>query len=433
MLRRRDFLRAAGLGLLGTGLAHAAVRPVRSCILVYLLGGPPHLDTFDLKPDAPKEVRGEFRPVATAVPGLRVCEHLPRLAALARHYALVRSVSYPNHDHPFMIYYTLTGRVSPVPLGANTVLPPSRMDHPHLGSVVARFAHRRSDVPGYVAIPEVRVRMQAMPVAGGGRAGFLGPTHDPLAINDDPTRPLPNLGLPPEMTGERFSQRQGLLAELSGARGCAGRLADEHEQFRRSASRLVEANAGNNLFDLEREPRRLRDRYGLHRFGQSLLLARRLSEAGVSLSAIHFNYMTKCDGWDTHANNFKCLKEELLPLLDQGLSALLEDLQQRGRLDDTLVVCMGEFGRTPQINSNGGRDHWGNCFSVLLAGAGVQGGRVVGSSDRQGAFPRDLPVDPADIQATIYQALGLDPQQEMHDQLGRPLSLSAGKVIRPLF
>jgi hypothetical protein len=432
--RRRGFLKAGAFGLLGaTAWSAPSAQPNRSCILVYLLGGPPHLDTFDLKPPAPAEVRGPFQPIATSLNGLRICEHLPRLAKLAHRYSLLRSVSYPNNDHPFMIYYTLTGRISPVPLGENTVLPPSRTDYPHLGAVVAKFAHRRRELPGYVAIPEVRVRMAAMPVSGGGRAGFLGPANDPLAINDDPLRPLPALGLPADVSSSRFGQRQALLAELSGARGSRSRLIEEHEEFRRSASRLVQTTAKQDLFDLEREPQRLRERYGIHRFGQSLLLARRLSEAGVSLSAVHFNYMSKCDGWDTHSKNFECLKGELLPLLDQSLSALLEDLHQRGRLDDTLVVCMGEFGRTPKINGNAGRDHWGHCASVLLAGGGVQGGRVIGSSDQQGAYPRDWPFDPTDVQATIYHSLGLDPQQEMRDQLARPLPLSTGKVIQQLF
>jgi hypothetical protein len=218
-----------------------------------------------------------------------------------------------------MIYYTLTGRVSPVPLGANTVVPPSRTDYPHMGAVVAKSAHARRDVPGYVAIPEVRVRMQAMPVSGGGRAGFLGPAFDPLAINDDPTRPLPGLGLPADVPPERFEQRQGLLATLDGYERPRSRMAEEHEAFRRAAARLVRGTARRNVFDLDSEPAAVRERYGLHRFGQSLLLARRLSEAGVSMTAIHFNYMSKCDGWDTHAKNFECLKGELLPLLDQGL------------------------------------------------------------------------------------------------------------------
>jgi len=425
------FARAAADGALpGFGRA-------RSCILVYLLGGPPHQDMWDLKPEAPAEIRGPFQPSATNVTGMRICEHLPRLAHHADKMALVRSVTYPNHDHPYMIYYTLTGRESPAPLGANTVLPPSRRDYPHLGSVVARFKHRDWSVPGYVAIPEVRVRMQAVPVSGGGRAGFLGPSYDPFAINDDPTLPLPALEAAPEMTAPRLDSRQTLLAVLEGCgpqqRGPRSRATEDHVLFRRNAARLVQSQATRGLFSLDHEPATLRDRYGRHRFGQSMLLARRLVEGGVSLVGVHFNFMSRCDGWDTHSKNFECLKDELLPLLDQGLSALLEDLAQRGLLDETLVVCLGEFGRTPRINSNAGRDHWGHCAAVMLAGGGIRGGRTYGSSDRLAAYPREYPLDPADIQATMYHALGLQPQQEMHDQLQRPVPLSTGKPVLGLF
>jgi hypothetical protein len=442
-MQRRQFLQAGMWSLLGglgsQGVAEGAsttpaggLGRAKSCILVYLLGGPPHQDMWDLKPEAPAEIRGPFRPIASSVPGIQVSEYLPRLAQQMQHLALVRSVTYPNHDHPFMIYYTLTGRVSPVPLGANTVLPPSRTDYPHLGSVVARFKHRNPAIPGYVAIPEVRVRMQAMPVSGGGRAGFLGPSFDPLAVNEDPTQPLNQFQLPSEVSPDRLTGRERLMAVLE---GCSPRTraTEEHEVFRRSAVRLVHASASKDLFDLEKEPVRLRERYGRHRFGQSLLLSRRLVEAGVSLVGIHFNYMSRCDGWDTHSKNFDCLKDELLPLLDQGLSALLEDLHQRGRLEETLVVCMGEFGRTPRINAQAGRDHWGSCGSVVLAGGGVRGGQVVGASDKIAAYPSVYPVDPMDIQASIYHALGLSPHQLMHDQLHRPQHLSGGQVIRPLF
>jgi hypothetical protein len=444
-LQRRSFLQSGLVGLLGGLAANQPARAnqvatpgnlgplgrAKSCVLVYLLGGPPHQDMWDLKPDAPAEIRGPFRPIATTVPGLQVCEHLPRLAGMADRFALLRSVTYPNHDHPFMIYYTLTGRVSPAPLGANTVLPPSRTDYPHIGSVVAKFKHRAATVPGYVAIPEVRVRMQAVPVAGGGRAGFLGPAHDPLAINDDPTQPLTGLRLADDVPAARFEERHQLLAILEGQAG-RWRATDNYGILRRSAAQLVGSAAGQDLFTLEKEPAPLRERYGRHRFGQSLLLARRLVEAGVSLVAIHFNHMSRCDGWDTHSKNFDCLKGELLPLVDQGLSALLEDLAQRGRLEETLVVCLGEFGRTPRINGAAGRDHWGHCASVLWAGGGVAGGQVVGSSDKIAAYPRELPVDPADVQATIYHCLGIEPEQEMQDQFQRPVPASVGKVITQL-
>jgi hypothetical protein len=439
---RREFLTFTTSGLAGSlapsGLARAtrpaeaaAFGKARSCILVYLLGGPSHLDMWDLKPLAPAEVRGPFKPIATSISGIQLSEHLPRLAKRAAHFALLRSVSYPNNDHPYMVYYTHTGRVSPVPLGDNTVLPPSRIDYPHTGAVVAKYHHRAPSVPGYVAIPEVRVRMAASPFSGGGRAGFLGPAYDPLAVNDDVRTAPAELRLPADVNGERFANREHLLVLLEGRRGNATGV--DHDAYRARVRRMLQASGQADLFALDKEPARLRERYGTHRFGQSLLLARRLVEGGVSLVAVHFNYMSKCDGWDTHAKNFDCLKGELLPLLDQGLSALLDDLSVRGLLDSTLVVCMGEFGRTPKINGAAGRDHWGACASVALAGGGVRGGQVVGASDRIGAYPRELPVDPADVQATIYHCFGLQPETEMRDQLGRPMPVSVGKVIRQVF
>ncbi|MFO0945488.1 MAG: DUF1501 domain-containing protein [Planctomycetota bacterium] len=446
--RRRAFLRA-GTGSLFSSLAAlssfqssskkargestASLGKAKRCILVYLLGGPPHLDMWDMKPNAPAEIRGPFRPIATNVPGMEFCEHLPGLARRANRLAVVRSVSYPNNDHPYMIYYTLTGRVSPTPLGANTVLPPSRTDHPHMGSVIAKYQGARHGVPAYVAIPEVRVRMQAVPVSGGGRAGFLGAPYDPLAINDDPSVPIPNLRLAADVSHSRFQGRQALLAMLEGS-GPVSKRMEDYGEYRQSASELLGGDAARELFTLDREPASLRERYGNGRFGQSMLLARRLVERGVRFAAIHFNYMSKCDGWDTHAKNFECLRGDLLPTLDQGMSALLDDLADRGMLDDTLVVAMGEFGRSPIINREGGRDHWGNCGSVVFAGGGVQGGRHVGASDRHGAYPEDRPVSPTDVVATIYHAMGLPADAMMYDALqGRPMPLVEGTALRELF
>jgi hypothetical protein len=445
-LARRRFLQAGTLALFAGGVptkiahgfspANADRAPsfgrARHCILVYLLGGPPQIDMWDMKPEAPAEIRGPFKPIQSAVGGMDFCEHLPRLAAQARDLAILRSVTFPNNDHPAMIYHTLTGRESRVPLGANTVLPPSRSDDPHMGSVVARFRHHHAQVPGYVAIPEVRVRMMAMPVSGGGRAGLLGAPYDPLAINDDPREPLAGLKLPDELSAERFEHRQSLLAMLDGKSPRAA-SSQEYQSRRDSASRLVGSAAAGGMFSLDQEPTAVREQYGQHRFGQSLLVARRLVENGVSFVGVHFNYMTKCDGWDTHQKNFEALQGELLPLLDQGLSALVQDLKQRGLLDETLVVTMGEFGRTPRINKDGGRDHWGHCASVLWAGGGIRGGNLVGASDRNCAFPTELPVGPPDVVATIYHALGLEARTTMVDPLGRPMTICEGKVISRLF
>jgi hypothetical protein len=407
----------------------------KHCILVYLLGGPPHQDMWDMKPLAPAEIRGPFEPIASSVPGIQVCEHMPRLASQVDRMSIIRSAGYKNSDHPFMTYYTLTGRISPTPLGANTVLPPTREDDPHMGAVINKFAHQDPRVPGYIAIPEVRVRMQLLPVAGGGRAGYLGPEYDPLLINEDPRKPgaVAALALPREIDRSRSNSRRQLLAMLDGQPGRRPRM-EEYGKLRRVAMELTDNSSDGGLFELEREPQPLREKYGQHRFGQSLLMARRLVERGVSMVGVHFNYMSKCDGWDTHKDNFSCLRGELLPLLDQGLSALLDDLADRGMLDETLVVCMGEFGRTPKINNNAGRDHWGQCGSVVFAGGGVQGGNVIGASDRIGAVATESPVGPPDIVASIYHAMGLNPHAVIVDpRLGRTLQLSEGNVIRQLF
>lgn len=445
---RREFLGAGG------GLAVASLFPpgkgraetvsigkAKSCILVYLLGGPPHLDMFDLKPDAPAEIRGPFRPIATTLPGVQICEHLPLLARQADRYALVRSVSHPNHNHTPMIYYTLTGRPVEEPGRDNDVRPPQRTDAPHLGAVLASLKGSSPGLPGYIAIPEVAVRSsttgefkRARTLLRGGGGGFLGALADPLAINHEPgtADAIPALAGDPSLSGERLARRSALLSVLE-SRTPAERAARSYQSLHHQAVLLTGAARGRApVFSLDGEPERLRERYGKHRFGKALLLARRLAEAGVPMIAIHFNEMTVCDGWDTHAKNFPALKDELLPMVDQGLSALLDDLRERGRLDDTLVVMMGEFGRTPRINKDGGRDHWGSCQSVLLAGGGIKGGQVFGASDRIGAYPAAGAVDPVDIHATIYHCMGLDPGQLIHDHLRRPFPLSTGRVVSEL-
>ena len=293
-----------------------------------------------------------------------------------------------------------------------------------------------------MAVPEAAIRSsisgqykRSRTLLRGGGAGFLGPRFTPLGVNGPPgTREaIPAVALPKDVSVERFEQRRTLLSLLERGAPRVG-AGDQAGTIRQRAIALTgAANRGTlDTFSLDGEPSELRDRYGRHRFGQSMLLARRLSEAGVPMVAIHFNEMTVCDGWDLHSKNFEALQDELLPMVDQSLSALLEDLDQRGRLDDTLVVCMGEFGRTPKINKNAGRDHWGECSSTLLAGGGIRGGQVYGSSDKHAAFPQTNRVDPADIQATLYLCLGLDPERLMYDLSGRAWPISNGTVIREL-
>ncbi|HTI49716.1 MAG TPA: DUF1501 domain-containing protein [Planctomycetaceae bacterium] len=454
---RRDFLRT-GRGLAAAGLllpefatanpgltmpgARGTFGRAKSCILVYLLGGPPHLDMWDLKPEAPAEVRGPFRPIPTNSPGVEVCDLLPRLAQMADRYALLRSVSHRNSNHTPMIYYTLTGRPVDQPEFDNDVRPPQATDVPHMGSVVASLKPRQGSLPGFIAIPEVAVRSSTRgefqrartPLRGGG-PGFLGSRFAPLCVNGDPGTPdgVPALAPPAQVPSGRFERRTALLSLLE-RRAAPPGPSGLYDELRQQAVVLSGASGqgGADTFSLAGEPESLRERYGRHRFGRAMLLARRLAGAGVPMVAIHFNEMTVCDGWDTHSGNFDALKSELLPMVDQSLSALLEDLDLRGMLDETLVVVMGEFGRTPKINANAGRDHWGDCSSVLLAGGGLHMGQVIGASDKQGAYPQTDPIDPVDVQATIYHALGLDPHVEIHDQFQRPWAISTGRVIGPL-
>jgi hypothetical protein len=409
--------------------------------LIYLLGGPPHLDMWDLKPSAPSEIRGPFRPIATTQPGLQICEHLPKLAALIDRYALVRSVSHPNHNHTPMIYYTLTGRPVERPQEDNDIRPPQRGDFPHVGAVLSKLKPAARGLPGHVAIPEVAIRSsisgefrRARTLLRGGGAGFLGPLFDPLGVNEDPgsANAIPALNLPPGVSGQRLEQRSSLLSVLESRQPALAATRVQGE-LRDQAILLTGATGGvAPIFTLDGEPGRLRDRYGRNRFGRALLLARRLAEVEVPMIAVHFNEMTVCDGWDTHSRNFEALQGELLPMVDQSVSALLDDLHQRGLLDQTLVVMMGEFGRTPRINGAAGRDHWGSCQSVLLAGGGIQGGRVHGASDRIAAYPATDPVDPVDIHATMYHCMGLDPDHLIHDNLQRPFPISTGRVLESL-
>jgi hypothetical protein len=457
LCRRREFVRA-GAGLAAMGFTLPSLMPARraqanpltsnvasggakSCILVYLLGGPPHQDMFDLKPDAPSEIRGPFRPIPTRLPGLDICELLPKLADIPDKYALIRSVTQRNSNHTPMIYYTLTGHHTAIPSRDNDIRPPQPDDFPHMGAVISKFKRSAPSLPGYVALPEVAIRSsiegpykRARNLLRGGGPGFMGAKFAPLGVNGEPGSQdaIPALALPKDVTAERFERRANLLSLLDGERSV--RESQALQDIREQAVLLTgSSNRGRlQVFSLDDEPAKVRDRYGRHRLGQTLLLARRLTEAGVPMVAVHFNEMTICDGWDTHSKNFEACKTELLPMLDESLSALLEDLDQRGKLDETVVACMGEFGRTPKINANAGRDHWGECSSTLLAGGGIRGGQVLGSSDKHAAYPTSHPVEPSDIQATIYHCMGLDPRQLIYDRSQRPFEISTGQVIKQL-
>jgi hypothetical protein len=398
---------------------------------------------FDLKPNAPAEIRGPFLPIATNIPGMEICEHLPRLAKIADKYALVRSVSHDNNNHTPMIYYTLTGHEVDQPMRDNDIRAPLREDFPHMGAVLSKFKPSSSGLPGYIALPEVATRSSTegafkrarQPLRGGG-AGILGAQYEALNVAGPAGSPeaIPALQLPREVSAERFEWRTKLLSLLDGG---APRVSSTNDLglIRQTALTLTgSANQGGlRAFNLEGEPATMHVRYGKHRLGQTMLLARRLVEAQVPMIAIHWNEMTVCDGWDTHSQNFTALQGELLPMLDQSLSALIEDLDQRGLLDETLILCFGEFGRTPKINGNAGRDHWGSCSTTFLAGGGVRGGQIIGASDKHAAYPITAPIDPIDIQATMYHVLGLDPHRTVfYDALQRPLSICDGNIVRAL-
>ena len=444
-LTRREFLRVGGLGLAGLTLpafleSRSAAAPAKarakSCIQLFMWGGPSQLETFDLKPHAPDGIRGLFQPAATSVPGTRICEHLPLLAATADRYAILRSVTHTGVNHGTSAYHMLTGHIHFSP---GTLRHPTPNDYPSVGCAAARFGRQPKDVPACVSLPSVLLDGDGGEVPGQG-PGFLGQRSSPFLVKGDPTQPdfsLDTLKLPGEVDAARFRGRISLQAALDREGDRLARLpaAQAMGPHYERAFRLLQAPATQRAFNLALEPDRVRDRYGWHHFGQSCLLARRLLEAGVPLITVYWNSpsLTTDQSWDTHADSFRRLKDCLLPAFDRAMTALLEDLRGRGLLDETLVTWMGEFGRTPKINKNAGRDHWGFCQSVLLAGAGVRGGQVYGSSDGSAAYAAELPVSPDDLAATVFQSLGIRLDHEMHDAQSRPLPLCTGKPVLGLF
>jgi hypothetical protein len=440
---RRDILQLGALGACGLslpGLLQARDRSpsrrlgrARSCIVLFQQGGPSHHDTFDMKQEAPAEIRGEFRPIASRVPGYRVCEHMPLTARQAHRFAVVRSVHHNDPQHNNAGYATLTG--TKPPLLANTVealARPRPDDHPPFGAVLTRL--RPGPAP-WVSLPYPCINGVHYP---GQTAGFLGARCEPLWLRPDPKAGefvFRELELPEGSSPERVRGRERLLRNIG--RG-AGPGATDMTTYQSRALDLLTSPATRRALRLDQEDPRLRDRYGRNVFGQSCLLARRLVEAGVGLVNV---YSVGFDGfpgplplsWDTHWDNFKFLKDGILPIQDRGYAVLLEDLAERGLLDETLVVWFGEFGRSPQVNKQGGREHWPDCYSVVFAGGGVRGGAVFGASDKNGAYPTANPVTPQDVAAMIYHCLGIDPETRLPDRLGRPVEVgSGGKPILPI-
>lgn len=466
-ISRRSVLRlgVGGLGLSLTGLlqARASARPIepsglpplKACVIVFYYGGPSHLDTYDLKPGAPAEVRGEFKAISTSVPGLFVCEHLPKMARCMHKVALIRSMHHQNRLHDSASTEALTGRQAPT--GDREEAVPIKQVFPCYGASLSYLRRElQLDVP-HAALPFVFHNVVNVPCQGG---GFLGSSYDPLQINVDPVKraySAGSLSLPTGQSAQSLRDRRRLLMSLqhktlaSAQSSAIGRWQLSNDK----AFQLLGSESFRKALDLSLESPQMRDRYGYDSApvavgsgggggngaemgfarqmrGQNLLVARRLVEAGVPFVNV-FDFRQQGQNWDAHHQNFEQHKSHLLPLADQSLSALIEDLDVRGLLDTTLVVAMGEFGRTPKINMNGGRDHWPDCYTVLLAGGGVHGGEVFGASDRSGAYPAKDPVTPADLAATIFWRFGIDPSSEVHDLTGRPWRVADGQPLRSLF
>lgn len=445
---RRAFLQIGASGLLGVGLpgvlaaravqgavqgaGGATRRPrARSVIVILLSGGLGQHDSFDMKPEAPDGVRGEFQPIATAVPGVRICEHLPGLAARTDRLAIVRSMSHPEGNHLLAVHRVLTGQVS-TPRGASDLdRVASRDDFPCYAAVLDRLRRRGEGVPTGVALP---LPLIEGPLTWPGQnAGFLGAQHDPWQLRIDPSKPEArddSLSLPPGLDPERLHRRRHLLSQVAPPVPDDA-LTDQLD----SALAMLCRGAVSKALDLEREGPHIVDRYGRHLFGRSLLMARRLVEAGVPIIQATMGIVQT---WDTHVGNFPRLRDDLLPPLDRAVSALLDDLAARGLLDETLVIMLGEFGRTPRIHplkpgDVPGRDHWPAVFPAVFAGAGVVGGQVIGKSDKLGAQAISRTFGPPDLAATVYDALGVDTATELRDRLGRPLRLCSGNVMTPLY
>lgn len=437
---RRELLQVGFSGLLGLGLSRAANATTdakaKKVLMIFLTGAPSHIDTFDPKPNAVEEVRGLFKPIATNVPGIQVCEHLPLTAVRADKFAIVRSMTHGIPVHELGTHYLLTG-IDKLPPGANHMA--TRHDWPNYASGL-EFAKSRADgIPNGVLLPTYLNNGYGF---SGQNGGVLGARFDPWHVTSDPNSAgfkageLQTLGL----SIHQLRDRESLLKSVDHQQTLMEKVA-EGKQFANKQERafgLLTSGKLASAFDLPRESAATRDRYGRHLFGQSLLLSRRLLEAGVPYVQAHMGAM---NNWDTHTQNCHQLKTRLLPPFDMAYSALLDDLEARGLLSETLVITVGEFGRTPKMGTdNGGnitgkdgRDHWAGCFFALFAGGGVRGGQVVGSSDKHGAYPATNPYKPSDLGATVYEALGVDPGCEVIDRNGRPMTLNCGTAIRALF
>lgn len=438
---RRLFLRdaAGAAGVLAAGWGSlAAAQPqahgkARSVILIFNCGAPSHLDLWDPKPAATDTVRGEFQPISTKMAGVQISELLPRMAARSDKLAIVRSVHHRHGSHNAGMHWSIVGRPYRVD---STLINPSPTDYPCFGTLVGWLAQRdgyAGAVPPYVITPEPHCDSKVY-LTPGQFGGCLGMRYDPFVLQADPNADdfrVRDLRMHEALSGQRLEQRAELLSQLgSAAPSIPSPAAANYDEHRRQAATIITSGEAARAFDLSREPTAIRERYGRHTWGQSHLLARRLVESGT-------RFVTTVNGpsitWDTHQDNFGRLKNKLVPPMEQAYAALLDDLSERGLLDSTLVIWMGDFGRTPTINKDAGRDHWPQCYTVVLAGGGIRGGQVVGASDAIGAHPVERPVTPADIHATVFQALGYDASSITYKTVdGRPTLLSEGEPIREL-
>ena len=432
-MARRDFLQV-GMGALGgLGLtdilrlraeakaAGSQVKDVR-CIFVWLDGGPSHYETFDPKPDAPEGIKGEFGTVKTSVPGVRFSEHIPHLAKAFDKYTVVRSIAHKQNNHGAGNHYLMTGRPTPVPVGcgANVTF------HPSFGSVISRERNLRNGLPGYISLPKM---------SRSGGPNFLGAPFAPFVISEDPNNKsfkVRDVSIPAVIADKRAENRRKLRENLDNLERIRDNAANDPavslDEFYRQSHDLVYSKPAQDAFDISKEPDKTRDKYGRNDFGQRMLLARRMTEVGVPFVSVYYG------GWDHHTNIFPTLKDKALPKLDQGLAALVEDLHERGSIKNTLVICLGEFGRTPKINERGGRDHWSFAMSVMMAGAGIPGGQLVGATDVKGYYANDNVYSPEDFAASLYTKMGINHAQVLQDQSGRPVQLvSNGRLIKELF
>lgn len=463
---RRRVLQAGGAGLFGLNLPQllaaeeatgARKARAKSVIFLFLFGGPSQLETFDMKPDAPSTLRGPFRPIASRTPELRISEHLPRLAAQSDKFCVVRTMSHPYNDHSGAGHYIQTGRPWHIPIGGG--FNATSKDWPSMGSIVEYYEQRRGgetfrDVPNYAFLPKPLGHIQKFATLlerPGQYGGWLGKGYDPLSTDiqkrdaddnpyfrdctdDELDFRIQGLATDGELTLDRLDGRRSLLKQFDAARAGLdpSRSTDAYDHFRKRALALVTSPKTREALDIRRETAATRDRYGRHLFGQSTLMARRLVEAGSRFVTVAWDTANGYS-WDSHRNSDD-QEKYLLPGLDQAMSSLLTDLDERGLLDETLVVCCGEMGRTPQrSNESWGRGHWSFLFPAVLAGAGVRGGTLYGRSDKDAAYADEKPTKPADLAATIFTALGIDPEMRIQDPQGRPVSLTDDGVPLPIF